>query len=69
MTDETKPAVKDKAPVKRKFEVAPGKSLCTGPRVADKMKAGQIVELTAAEFKQYPKGALLPYIEDEAPQE
>jgi hypothetical protein len=61
MTDETKP---QKAPAKRKFEVAPGKSLCFGPRVADKAKGGEVVELTAAEFKQFPKGSLLPYVED-----
>ena len=55
-----------KAPAKRKFEVAPGKSLTMGPSTKMKAKAGQIVELTAAEFKQYPKGSLLPYIEEEA---
>jgi hypothetical protein len=61
MTDETKP---QKAIAKRKFEVAPGKSLCFGPRVADKAKSGEVVELTAAEFKRFPKGSLLPYVED-----
>ena len=63
MTDE----VKAKAPAKRKFEVAPGKSLTMGPSTKMKAKAGQIVELTAAEFKMYPKGSLLPYVEDDEP--
>lgn len=72
MADDTKadkgavadPSAAARSSAKRKFEVAEGHGLFV-PGRTKKATGGDVVELTAAELKLFPKGSLLPYVEDE----
>ena len=59
----TPKAPKPAAPKTMEYEVAPGHGLFIGS--GDKAVEGDIIALTAKEFKTFPKGSLLPYVEPE----